>query len=132
MCRLSEPAEGQTVIDPMCGAGTILIERNRLVRPGLLVGGDLFPDPLHAARRNLSAEATPGRLAQWDARRLPLGDQSVDRVISNLPWGRRIGSHRTNRRLDQRILRQVTAFLSHYMGLESQGFNGLDVFIAGF
>lgn len=111
MCRISEPEEGQTVVDPMCGAGTILIERSRLAPPGLLLGGDLFAKPLESAGVNLDANAVRGALVQWDARNLPLPRRSVDRVISNLPWGRRIGSHRVNRHLYPGMIRELSRVL---------------------
>lgn len=44
-------------------------------------------------------------LARWDARRLPLGDGSVDGIIVDLPFGKRIGSVVENRRLYPQLLR---------------------------
>jgi tRNA G10 N-methylase Trm11 len=29
-------------------------------------------------------------VSEWDARQLPIEDQSIDRVVTNLPWGRQI------------------------------------------
>jgi len=126
---------GQVFVDPMCGAGTILIERASLGEVGLLVGGELHEQPLAAARENLAAAslsrpagrenlaaacgspaasaegpADPGlsaALVRWDARRLPLRRGSVDAVACNLPWGRRVGSHRANRHLYPGFMREL-------------------------
>jgi len=111
MCRLTEPVKGETVIDPMCGAGTILIERARLARPAVLMGGDLFMEPLQAARANLDAAGTEAWLLRWEARRLPLGRGAADAVVCNLPWGRRIGSHRANRHLYPGFVRELERVL---------------------
>ncbi|MGI5817145.1 MAG: methyltransferase domain-containing protein [Armatimonadota bacterium] len=111
MCRLTEPVEGQVVVDPMCGAGTILVERARLPGPDLLIGGDLFIKPLQAAQANIEAAGVGARIAQWDARALPLKTASVDTVICNMPWGRRIGSHRANRHLYPGFVRELARIL---------------------
>jgi len=48
---LSEPAPDDIVLDPMCGAGTVLIERAYLGRYQQLIGGDSNPAMLEAAPR---------------------------------------------------------------------------------
>jgi tRNA (guanine6-N2)-methyltransferase len=79
---------GHTVLDPCCGAGTLLIE-TALARPGARVYGfDLSPDAVAAARAN--AAAVPVRVDHGDAGRLPLPDASVDRVLCNPPWGAQV------------------------------------------
>jgi len=95
MVRLAQIRPGQTVLDPMCGAGTILAEclaAARRFEPGLRVcGGDIDRAAVRAAGANLRPVDQP-LLARWDARRLPLADQSVDCVISNPPFGKQIAS----------------------------------------
>lgn len=39
----------------------------------------------------------PIDVAQWDATRLPLREQCVDIMVSDLPFGKRIGSKTDNR-----------------------------------
>jgi len=95
MVRLAEVRPNQTVLDPMCGAGTILaevLEAGRNAKGGgiRVLGGDLDLTALRAAAANVRRL---GRafLARWDARRLPLADQSVDRLVSNPPFGKQLG-----------------------------------------
>jgi tRNA (guanine6-N2)-methyltransferase len=96
MVRLAGAAPGDTVLDPLCGAGTILAEQLALARQRRagavhVVGGDNDPAAARAAGANLR-QAGPGwRLARWDARRLPLADRSVDRVVTNPPFGVQLG-----------------------------------------
>jgi 23S rRNA G2445 N2-methylase RlmL len=81
------------VLDPMCGAGTILAEQLEARRGGGRVevwGGDLDVRALRAAAANLRRLGEP-RLARWDAARLPLPAGSVDRVVSNPPFGKQLG-----------------------------------------
>src|SRR5262249_32421243 len=86
---------GMVVLDPMCGAGTILAEQVELARRRgagwvTIWGGDIERSSLLAATANLK-RLSPDLLAQWDARRLPLADASVDRIICNPPCGRQLG-----------------------------------------
>ena len=96
---LSEPREEDVVLDPFCGAGTILIERAHLGRYAMLLGSDRDAPALAAARVNVGARYKPIQLENWDAGALPLGDGSVDKIVTNLPWGLRYGSHGENRKL---------------------------------
>jgi 23S rRNA G2445 N2-methylase RlmL len=96
---LSEAAPDDVVLDPLCGAGTVLIERAQLGRYSLLIGADHDPSALAAARENIGPRYKPIELHQWDAVALPLPEASVSKVVTNLPWGIRHGSHEGNRRL---------------------------------
>ncbi len=96
MVRLAEAKPRHVVLDPMCGAGTILAEhlaaigRVRAEKPPAL-GGDRDAGAVRAAAVNL-ARLGEARLVRWDATRLPLPGASVDRVISNPPFGKQLGS----------------------------------------
>jgi len=99
--------DGDVVLDPFCGAGTMLVEAARRAQVGELVGLDLDAAALEVARRNLDGPgdgllprtAAPVRLEHADARAVPLPDGAVDRVVTNLPFGKRVGRHRENEEL---------------------------------
>jgi 23S rRNA G2445 N2-methylase RlmL len=93
--RLGEVRPGQVVLDPMCGAGTILAEfldatrkQHGRVPP---LGGDIEMGAVRAARVNVRHLGLAHTL-HWDARRLPLGDDSIDRIMSNPPFGKQLES----------------------------------------
>lgn len=86
LLHMADVTPQDTLLDPFCGAGTILLEAQAL--GATVTGGDLDADALHATRTNAGDE--PIALAQWDGRDLPLADHAVDVVVSNLPWGRQI------------------------------------------
>lgn len=112
MVRLAGARFGQTVLDPMCGAGTILAEQFGLGRardqrwgsslPTLtlprtgggnqqtVMGGDVDARALRAAGMNLRRLGS-AQLIRWDATRLPLPGESVDRIVSNPPFGKQMG-----------------------------------------
>ncbi len=95
MVRLAAARPGQTLLDPMCGAGTILAEQlavaNRF-RGGLqVIGGDIEFSAVRAATINLRRLGEVS-LCRWDARRLPLPAGEVDHIVSNPPFGKQLSS----------------------------------------
>jgi tRNA (guanine6-N2)-methyltransferase len=88
LVELAQVSDGQILLDPLCGTGTILIE-------GALVGarscgGDIDPAAVEATRLHCEAAGVSIGTGRWDARRLPLPAGSVDRIVTNLPWGRQV------------------------------------------
>lgn len=77
-------------LDPMCGSGTILIERGLWGPAAELVGGDLDEAAVKIARHNADRAGLKARIGRWDA-----GDPAsfaglagrVDRIVCNLPFG---------------------------------------------
>lgn len=110
MCMLSDPELEEVVLDPMCGTGTILIERAAL-GPALLLGSDAHPRALEEARTNLDAAQVNAMLVQADARRMGLGTESVDKLLCNLPWGRRVLSGGSLRYLYEGFVSEMTRVL---------------------
>lgn len=87
---LSHPRESDVFLDPCCGSGTVLSER--LVYPyGLIDGGDLSAQAVEASMHNAGSHARV-TIRQWDARRLPIDSGSVDIIVTNLPFGRKIAA----------------------------------------
>lgn len=118
--RLASLHLAEIVLDPFCGAGTLLVEAARLMRPGRVLGGDDDQHALALASRNLDPRtatalqprpSVPHALRQWDARALPLEDASVDRIVSNLPYGKRVGRHRLNQELYHGALAEMRRVL---------------------
>ena len=110
---LSEPRDDDVVLDPFCGAGTILIERAHLGRYAMLLGSDRDAAALATARVNVGARYKPIQLENWDAGALPLGDASVNKIVTNLPWGLRYGSHGENRKLYPIWMREFARVLKN-------------------
>jgi hypothetical protein len=108
---VSHPAPDDVFLDPLCGTGTVLIERAHLGRYAMLLGGDSDSDTLEAARENIGPRYKPIEIKRWDATSLPLEDASVDKIVSNLPWGIKHGSHGDNRRLYPRLITEFRRVL---------------------
>lgn len=107
LVTLSGVEPGDTFLDPMCGAGTLLIERALAGRYRLLLGGDIQEEAVRHTLENFGPRHKPRDIRQWDATRLPLDDRSVDKVATNLPWGRQIGSPEENRTLYTAVLNEI-------------------------
>ena len=91
MVMMSEPDPRDVFLDPMCGAGTIPIERGRDSRYRYLLGGDIDRAAVAATRANVGPRYKPITIMRWDARRLPLPGGSVHKIVCNLPFGRKSG-----------------------------------------
>jgi tRNA (guanine6-N2)-methyltransferase len=104
--------QGMVLVDPMCGTGTILIEAGREYEGIYCLGGDISSSELRKARLNIESNHLTIPLVQWNAVSLPLKEGSVHRVVTNPPWGRRIGSHQRNRKLYPSLLREVHRILT--------------------
>ncbi len=93
LVRLADLQPEQRMIDPMCGAGTILAEQFAVSRKKDKVdifGGDVEMEALRNTRANLK-HYPDARLLCWDAQQLPLAGNSADRIVSNPPFGKQIG-----------------------------------------
>ena len=102
MARLADPRPGQLVIDPCCGAGTLLIEAAAVAPAAKFRGSDTSVVALAAA-------ATNGPALDWerhDTTRLPYSTGEVDRIIVNPPWGVQVPALRAGAESEwRRVLR---------------------------
>jgi aminoglycoside phosphotransferase (APT) family kinase protein len=88
---LGDLPPGSVVLDPLCGAATLLAEVLARSPAAICVGGDRRSGVLGAARANVRAP-----LVVHDATALPFPAASVHAVVADLPFGNRTGSHRVN------------------------------------
>ena len=104
MIRLANVKEGDTILDPFCGSGTLLLEALEMYNGNLrnCLGMDVSRRSADGARANAVAEGHTGsntvRFVCSDARSLRRhvdADGSVDAVISNLPWGIMTGQNQS-------------------------------------
>jgi tRNA G10 N-methylase Trm11 len=106
--RLAKIRPHHRVLDPFCGTGTLLLAAQRNARPAALIGSD--KQSVDLARRNLNALDAVLTTARAEAIQHP--DRSIDRVIANLPFGKRVGSHRDNRRLYPAAVAEIARVLT--------------------
>ncbi|MGW6199077.1 TRM11 family SAM-dependent methyltransferase [Kribbella sp. NPDC055110] len=85
MARLADLTPAHQVVDPFCGAGTLLLEAHRLEPAATYVGLDRDPAAIDAARTNGSQASISWCVG--DARHLTV---PADRIITNPPWNVRV------------------------------------------
>ncbi|CAJ36493.1 methyltransferase domain-containing protein [Methanocella arvoryzae] len=86
MVLISMPRPDDIFLDPFCGSGTILAERASCEAKAI-IGSDISPERLEIARQNLPGSI---RIDHRDARHTGLPSGSVNKIVSNLPWGKQI------------------------------------------
>ncbi|TDW54526.1 23S rRNA G2445 N2-methylase RlmL [Kribbella pratensis] len=81
MARLAGIAPDHRVVDPFCGAGTLLLEAHAVEPRASYTGIDRDPTAIAAAHENAAGAGIRWRCG--DAARL---EGTVDRIVTNPPW----------------------------------------------
>nr|XP_025874766.1 THUMP domain-containing protein 2 isoform X1 [Vulpes vulpes] len=91
MASLAEIKAGAFVLDPMCGLGTILLEAAKEWPDVYYVGADASDSQLLGACDNLKAAGLKDKieLLKVSVIELPLPSESVDIIISDIPFGKK-------------------------------------------
>lgn len=77
----------QTILDPMCGTGGLLVEAG--LAGSRVVGVDAQSKMVRGSRENLTAYlGGEFRLVRGDATRLPVSADAIDGVVFDAPYGR--------------------------------------------
>jgi len=85
MVNLAQPKSGDLVLDPFCGAASILVEAGLM--GCRVIGFDVQPHMIRGSRRNLLHYGLePEGLVVADARRPPIAE--MDCVVTDPPYGR--------------------------------------------
>ena len=79
---LSHPNEKDVFLDPFCGSGTIIAEREKYAHRKILAF-DVQYNAVEVTKNNVSEKIV---VRQGNACKLPLKDHCVDVIVSNLPW----------------------------------------------
>jgi len=101
LLRLTEPKEGDVIIDPLGGGGSISIE-GCLGFPGTYhLCGDYSEKAVGRSVANMEyINKNEKRLymdtLRWSAKKLPLRSESVDIFVTDLPFGKRSGKKSDN------------------------------------
>lgn len=93
LARTAGARPDDVVWDPFLGSGLELVERARFGPYRALLGSDIDPAALDAARENLGAAGVTAELRLGDATHL--APEGVTLIVSNPPMGRRLARDRT-------------------------------------
>jgi tRNA (guanine10-N2)-dimethyltransferase len=90
LINLSLARAGDTLLDPFCGTGGILIEGGLLGMQ--TVGSDFDPMMIDGSRQNV----TGSDLLLADATCLPFGNRSLDAIVTDFPYGQSVCIKKTD------------------------------------
>ncbi|MDF2649370.1 MAG: SAM-dependent methyltransferase [Paenibacillus sp.] len=106
---LSNPEETDVFVDPCCGSGTILSER--LDYPFFQIeGGDVSKAAVEVSKENIGFHEHVW-IQQWDARQLPIDSGYIDKMVTNLPFGRQISADENISELYYAIVKEMNRVL---------------------
>ncbi|XP_075687978.1 tRNA (guanine(6)-N(2))-methyltransferase THUMP3 [Rhinoderma darwinii] len=120
MLRLCDLEPSDVVIDPMCGTGAIPIEGVSEWPGCFFIAGDNNTNAVNRTASNINSllrkqqnadsalQGLPIDAIHWDISHLPLRSGSVDVIITDMPFGKRIGSRKKNWDLYPACLREMS------------------------
>ncbi|CAH2312144.1 THUMP domain-containing 3 [Pelobates cultripes] len=120
MLRLCNLQPSDVIIDPMCGTGSIPLEGVSEWPNCFFMAGDNNPQAVNRAASNINSllrkqkntesasQGLPIDAIQWDISRLPLRSSSVDVIVTDMPFGKRIGSKKKNWDLYPACLKEMS------------------------
>ncbi|MEE6474994.1 hypothetical protein FKM82_010571 [Ascaphus truei] len=113
MASLAEIQAGSLVLDPMCGVGTLLFEAAKEWPDVHFLGIDLSDSQLKSAVGNVEAAglADSIELLKGSVLELPLLSESVDVVISDIPFGKKFTTSKDIKELLPDILQEMARVL---------------------
>ncbi|KXK09192.1 MAG: hypothetical protein UZ21_OP11001000250 [Microgenomates bacterium OLB22] len=86
LCSLSDPQDSDVFLDPFCGSGAIPLERAKSYPYSKIIAGDKDRGLVAALKQR--AGIKDFEVATLDATNLAsIADQSVDKVVTDPPWG---------------------------------------------
>lgn len=129
LCLLADLQPSDSLLDPTCGAGTILVEAAHFITRGMLTGIDINADAIATTRQNaesaglnvktisslaelISSDERSLSLLMGDAQKVNLPPAMFQAVIANVPWGRQVTSDMDLPALYAGILATVTQGLA--------------------
>ena len=86
LVNLSGIKDKELFLDPFCGTGGILIEAGLI--GARLIGIDVQEKMVRGVEENLEAYGLNGDLIVGDASKIALQDNSVDAIVTDMPYGR--------------------------------------------
>ncbi|CAJ1050988.1 THUMP domain-containing protein 3 [Xyrichtys novacula] len=118
MLRLCKPQVSDIILDPMCGTGAIPLEGAIEFNSSFYIAGDNYDMAVNRTVNNIchiqkrraekgGASGLPIDTVRWDLCNLPMRTSSVDIIITDMPFGKRMGSRKKNWDLYPSCLREM-------------------------
>ena len=99
MCQIAHLSPSNIIYDPFCGASTLPITAIKYFNVKRVICSDISGNAIEKSKSNFKEAGIPEDryiLLRSDIKDIKLNKQNVDRIISNLPFGIRVGNHNDN------------------------------------
>lgn len=99
LCQVADIKETDVVLDPFCGGGTIAVSAALYFHPAKVLASDISGTAVDKTTANFLAAQIPKTkyaVFRTNVSQLHLQEGSVNKVITNLPFGVRTGDHEHN------------------------------------
>ena len=102
LCMIAELKEEDIVYDPFCGSSVIPITAIKYFNVKRVICSDISGKAIDSSEINFNSaniDKSRYKLFRSDIRDIKLNKRNVDRIVSNLPFGIRVGEHNDNREI---------------------------------
>ncbi|XP_022709539.1 THUMP domain-containing protein 3-like isoform X3 [Varroa jacobsoni] len=109
MLRLCRIRPSEIICDPLCGGGSIPIEAVRNFQRNFVIAADHHELAIPRCYKNFlhnKPVTNRAELLTWDSTRTPLRSKSIDVLVTDLPFGKRLGRKGDNRIFYPALLRE--------------------------
>jgi tRNA (guanine6-N2)-methyltransferase len=99
LCMAANLNEDDILLDPFCGSGVIPITALKYFNVKRVICSDISSKAIYASRENFkTAEIEESRYKLFisDIEKIRLSKRNIDKIVSNLPFGIRVGKHTAN------------------------------------
>ena len=97
MCEVAEINKTDVVLDPFCGGGTIPITAALYFHPKQVIASDISGTAIDITEKNLVRSGIKNIMVfRSNVSKLKLGEKSISKIITNLPFGIREKTHDKN------------------------------------
>ncbi len=102
LCMIADLKSEDILLDPFCGSSTIPITGIKYFNIKKSISSDISGKAIDSSLSNFQKAGIPTRrykLFKSDISELKLNKRNIDKIVSNLPFGIRVGSHDKNEKI---------------------------------
>lgn len=99
LCMVAELNQEDILLDPFCGSSVIPITALKYFDVKRVICSDISGKAIHASKENFEAagiEENKYKLFKSNIKDIKLSKRNIDKIVSNLPFGIRVGEHNDN------------------------------------
>jgi len=112
LCRLLNIEEGDLIIDPMCGSSTIIeIALKEFKQQAFYICSDIDELSIQKSQKNLANYGYVD-LVLCNSMRTPFRKNCFNKIITDMPFGKRCGSHHNNLKIYPNLIKEFNRIVS--------------------